>query len=88
MWIFCLCRPIDWFGGIMFLGSSVRVVRISKYYVHISPLILTTDPHPRPLPRADPVSDPLSVRESTTATRFLAHSQQGPPAAALYVQSI
>ena len=49
--------------------NMIRDVRIPKCCVRISPRILTIDPHPRPRPQADAVSDPLSVRES--ATRFL-----------------
>ena len=51
-------------------------MRIPKYCVCISPLIPTTDLRPRPPPRpqADAVSDPLSVRESSTDGHLSSYS--------------
>jgi len=46
------------------LSTCSRDVQIPKCCVRISPRILTIDPHPRPRPEADAVSDPLSVRDS------------------------
>jgi len=66
-------------AGILMRKASVpiRDVRIPKCCVRISPRILTTDPHPRPRPQADAVSDPLSVRESATRFLILTHVGHG-----------